>query len=139
MPTEVQRPICGVGVAVMAGDRLLLVRRGRPPGEGLWAVPGGKVEYGESMFATARREVQEETGLEIEVGEVVWAGDSLGPGYPPEWHYCLVDFIGQVTGGELKASDDAAEVGWFTLEEAAQLPLTSTMPALLGELQRRLR
>ena len=139
MPTEVQRPICGVGVAVMSGDRLLLVRRGRPPGEGLWAVPGGKVEYGESMFATARREVQEETGLEIEVGEVVWAGDSLGPGYPPEWHYCLVDFIGQVTGGELKASDDAAEVGWFTLEEAAQLPLTSTMPALLGELQRRLR
>lgn len=90
------------------------------------------------MLATARREVQEETGLEIEVGEVVWAGDSLGPGHPPEWHYCLVDFVGQVTGGELKASDDAAEVGWFTLEEAAQLPLTSTMPALLKELRRRL-
>jgi ADP-ribose pyrophosphatase YjhB (NUDIX family) len=126
-------------VAVVEAHRLLLVRRARPPGEGLWAVPGGKVEYGESMIDAARREVREETGLEVEIGEVVWAGDSLGPGHPPQWHYCLVDFMGRVTGGELRASDDAALVGWFTLEEAAQLPLTSTMPALLSELQPRLR
>ncbi len=135
MPTDPPQPLCGVGVAVVEGGKVLLVQRGRSPGAGLWAVPGGKVELGETMRQTARREVREETGLEVEIGEVIWAGDSIGPGDPPEWHFCLVDFIGRVVGGDLAASDDAADAGWFTLDEAERLPLTSTMPSLLEDLR----
>jgi len=129
-----QRPICGVGVVVVDNARILLVQRGRPPGEGLWAVPGGKVLFGEPMRGAARREAREETGLDLEIGSVVWAGDSIGPGYPPEWHFCLVDFRGRVIGGELMAGDDARRVRWVALSEVRSLPLTPTMPSLLAAL-----
>lgn len=87
------------------------------------------------MPDAVRREIKEETGLEINVGEVVWVGESIGPGEPVEWHYWLVDFHAVVTGGEARAGDDAADLGWFTLEEARKLPVTSTMPALLEALE----
>jgi 8-oxo-dGTP diphosphatase len=133
-PAGSERPIPGVGVAVVADRRLLLVRRGRDPGRGLWAVPGGKVEAGEEIRAAARREVAEETGLDVEIEDVVWVGESIGPGHPPAWHYVLIDFIGRVGKGEAVASDDADEVGWFTDGEARGLPLTPTMPGLLDKL-----
>ena len=103
----------------------------------MWAVPGGKVELGETLREAARREVREETGVEVEVGDVVWAGDSIGPGDPPAWHYTLVDFVGTATAGEPVAGDDASEVGWFHLEAARRLPLTATMPQLLDALEAR--
>jgi 8-oxo-dGTP diphosphatase len=134
MPTEDRRPVCGVGVVVIDTGRILLVQRGRPPGEGLWAVPGGKVKLGESMRETARREALEETGLDLEIGAVVWAGDSIGPGEPPEWHFCLTDFLGAVVGGELRAGDDAVAVRWVPLTEVRSLPLTPTMHSLLEAL-----
>lgn len=124
----------GVGVAVLDGDRILLIRRRRDPGRGLWAVPGGKVHLGETLTDAARREVREETGLDVEIGPVVWVGESIGPGDPPEWHYALIDFRGTVVGGAIAAGDDAAEVGWFTTDEARRLALTATMPALLDVL-----
>jgi ADP-ribose pyrophosphatase YjhB (NUDIX family) len=122
---------------ILNGERLLLVRRGRPPEPGHWAVPGGKVRLGERMTAAVRREVREETGLSVEVGAVLWAGESIGPGVPPEWHYCLVDFEARLLGGEASPADDALEVGWFTLEEARALDLTATMPQLLDILEAR--
>lgn len=123
--------MCGVGVAIINEGRLLLVQRMNPPNKGMWAVPGGKVALGETMRNAARREVHEETGLEVEIGDVVWAGDAIGPGDPPEWHFCLVDFSGAVVGGHLRAGDDAAAVRWVPLAEVESLPLTPTMPSLL--------
>jgi 8-oxo-dGTP diphosphatase len=120
---------------VVDDGRLLLVRRLNAPREGLWAVPGGKVEFGETLAESARREVKEETGLEVEIGEVIWVGETLGPGDPPAWHYVLVDFMGTVVGGHLEAGDDAAEVAWFSLTDARDLPLTPTMPGLLEALE----
>lgn len=136
--TKIERaPIPGVGVAVLDGSKILLVRRGSEPGLGLWAVPGGKILLGEPVRDAARREVREETGLDVEVGEVVWAGDSIGPGRPPAWHYTIVDFVGTAIGGTLAASDDAAEVRWVGLDQAEHLPLVPTMPSLLDILRAR--
>ena len=125
------RPVVGVGVVVLDDDRLLLVKRGRDPGRGLWAVPGGKVEAGERLVDAARREAREETGLDVEVGDVVWVGEHIGDGH----HLVLIDFAATVVGGELAASDDADEVRWVTLDDAEKMPLTPTMYDLVDTLR----
>ena len=123
------RPVVGVGVVIRDGDRLLLVRRGRPPRAGRWAVPGGKVEWGETLREAAAREAREETGLDVEVGHVAWVGESIGDDH----HFALIDFWATPVGGELSAGDDAAEVRWVTRQEALELPLTPSMVELLTE------
>jgi len=124
-------PVVGVGVVVVDDGKLLLVQRGRDPGKGLWAVPGGKVEFGEPMRDAARREVAEETGLDVEVGDVVWVGEFL----EDDHHIVLIDFHGKVIGGEMSAADDADDVRWVPLDEADQYPLTLTMYDLVDTLR----
>ncbi|MGH8958166.1 MAG: NUDIX hydrolase [Acidimicrobiia bacterium] len=119
-----------MGAVLRSGDRYLLVRRGRPPHEGKWAVPGGKVRLGETMREAVTREVEEETGLAVEVGKPIWVGEAMDSGLPPTWHFILIDFEASLAGGDLRVGDDAAEIGWFTLEEALRLPLTDTMHEL---------
>ncbi|HEU4320861.1 MAG TPA: NUDIX hydrolase [Acidimicrobiia bacterium] len=132
MTTESDRPLVGVGVVVVRDGELLLVQRGKDPGKGLWAVPGGKVRPGEAMRNAARREVFEETGLDVEIGDVAWVGEVIEAGY----HIVLIDFEGKVIGGDLQASDDAADARWVDLALATDLPLTSTMYDLIGTLRR---
>lgn len=111
---------------------ILLVQRSKDPGRGLWAVPGGKVERGESLRVAARREVAEETGLIVDVGEVIWVGEVIDP----DFHIVLIDFAGSVVGGELAPADDAADARWVPLDEASSYPLTPTMYDLVGTLRR---
>jgi acetyl-CoA carboxylase carboxyl transferase subunit beta len=129
---QVQGPVAGVGVVVVdTGGRLLIVQRGEGAGKGLWAVPGGKVRWGETWREAAKREAREETGLEVEVGSVAWVGEAVGPGNPPTWHFALVDFWAEVIGGDLQAGDDAADVRWVSPHQIHQYPLVSTMSSLL--------
>ncbi len=125
-------PIAGAGVVIVDDrNRLLLIQRGQGAGAGLWAVPGGKVRWGETWREAAVREAREETGLEVRTGTVAWAGEAIGPGDPPAWHFALVDFWAEVVGGELRAGDDAADVRWVPIEQVPTYPLVSTMFSLL--------
>ncbi len=96
--------------AVVRDDRgrVLLVRRGHEPDAGRWAIPAGRAEPGESLPQTAAREVLEETGYVVEIGDAIWRVDLHGPGH----HFDVTDFIATVVGGGLRAGDDAAEVRW---------------------------
>jgi ADP-ribose pyrophosphatase len=131
MTTGNEIPVVGVGVALVEDGKILLVKRGRDPGRGLWAVPGGKVRHGEPMRDAARREVREETGLDVEVGEAVWVGEYI----EGDHHIVLIDFAGRLLGGDLAAADDADDVRWVTLEEASDYPLTLTMYELMDTLR----
>jgi len=123
--------VVGVGVAVVDEGRILLVKRGNEPNRGLWAVPGGKVRRGERLVDTARREALEETGLDVQVGEVVWVGEHIDDTH----HIVLVDFAARVVGGRLQPGDDAVEASWVALDEAEALDLTPTMYELLDTLR----
>ncbi|GAA3442117.1 hypothetical protein Pve01_61870 [Planomonospora venezuelensis] len=107
---------------------MLLVRRGRPPGAGLWSVPGGRVEPGESDAEAVAREVLEETGLTVAVGSLAGVVDRPGPGGAV---YEIRDYLAEVTGGALAAGDDAADARWFDPGELPRLPLS---PGLLDAL-----
>ncbi|MFV1960794.1 MAG: NUDIX hydrolase [Acidimicrobiia bacterium] len=125
-------PLVGVGVVLVENGRLLLIKRGNEPGKGLWAVPGGKVRIGETLKAAAQREAAEETGLNVDVGDVAWVGEHLTDTH----HIVLIDFYAKATGGELAASDDAEEVEWVPLDAVDSYPLTPTMVDLIETLRR---
>jgi len=120
------RPVVGVGVVVWHGERVLLVRRGKPPRAGHWSLPGGAQELGETVAAAARREVLEETGLVVETGEVLAAVDMIErEAGRVRYHYTLIDFSAEAAGPELRPGGDAADARWFTPEEVAALGLWS--------------
>ncbi len=108
-----------------------MIKRGNEPGKGLWAVPGGKLRIGETLKAGARREASEETGLDVDVGEVAWVGEHI----TDTRHIVLIDFYATATGGSLAASDDAAEAEWVELDMVDSYPLTPTMHDLIKELR----
>lgn len=128
-------PTVGVGAVVFdERDRLLMVERARGAHRGKWSVPGGKVRLGESLRSAVAREVQEETGLEVAVGEVVWVGETIGPGDPPEWHFVLIDFRADVIAGEARPGDDAGAVAWVPRAEIGSRPVTPKLLELLETL-----
>ncbi|MFB3049880.1 MAG: NUDIX hydrolase [Acidimicrobiia bacterium] len=131
---EETHPIPSVGAVMIDDGRILVVHRGRGAYAGLWAVPGGRQRRGETMQEAVRREVREETGLVVEVGDPVWIGDIIDPADPPSYHYTVVDFTAFAIGGELEAGDDASDARWVDLDEVRGLPLTPTMFELLTEL-----
>src|ERR1700733_11014875 len=98
------RPILGVGALILRGDSILLVERGKEPLKGYWSLPGGVVEVGETLEEAIRREVREETHLEIEIAQVLEIFERImrdGEGLP-EYHYVLIDYLCYANAGEAK-------------------------------------
>ncbi len=130
-----RRPAVGVSTLIWHEDRVLLVRRGRPPYAGQWSPPGGRVEYGETLAVAAAREVLEETGIVATILGPIDAFDILLPDGAPASevgvHFVLVVMAGRFLFGVATAGDDAAEVAWMTREEALRLPLTPQARMLL--------
>ena len=126
-------PTVAVSLAAMhpVSGKFLLVRRARPPAEGLWAFPGGRVEFGETLAEAALREMHEETGLHA---RDVWFFRHLELiGGEPEHHFLLAVHAA-VAEGEPVAGDDAAEARWVTLAEMEEMTLTGSVLAFAREI-----
>ena len=108
------------------GCRVLLVKRAASPAKGLWSIPGGKLRRGETLAEAVERELHEETGLKVRARELVAVYERLPRPDEGECgrHFVVLDFLCQACRGTPRAGDDAAEVGWFEIDELDGLPLT---------------
>lgn len=120
-------PRVGVGAIVLHAGRVLLVKRGQAPALGVWSVPGGLVELGETTADAARREVEEECGLKVRIAGLVGVLDRItrDAGGRVRYHYVLVDHLAVPESNDrVTAGSDAAEVRWVAIDEVEQLPIT---------------
>ena len=119
------KPVVGVGIVILrpgeTGQEVLLIRRGQPPREGEWSIPGGRQELGETVRETAIREALEETGLRISTPRLIDVVDAFGRHQDGRLRtqWTLVDFMAAWSGGEAVAGGDAAAVQWVPLADLA--------------------
>lgn len=102
-----------VDALILDGEKIVLIRRGTEPFKGKWALPGGFVDEGETTEECCVREVREETGLDVVVGELV--GVFSNPGRDPERGTIAVAYLCRALGGEIQGGDDAEKAEWFSL------------------------
>ena len=131
-----ENPIVGIGAVIVKGNKVLLIKRAGDPGRGLWSIPGGLVELGEKIKDAVRREVKEETGLDVRVGEIadvteIITRDEEGK---VKYHFVIVDFFAEVLRGELKPSSDALEAKWVEFKDLRKYRLTETVERLFKKL-----
>ena len=121
-----ETPLVGVSGVVVAGDKVLLVKRGRPPAMGLWSVPGGRLKLGEELKAGCAREIWEETGIRAEVGPLVEVLDRISTDSEGrvEYHYVLVDFACRAEETPPVPGDDAGDAAWVPVGELGDRRLT---------------
>ena len=126
-------PRVAVGAVVFNDGCVLLVRRGQPPAEDLWAIPGGSLEIGETLQEAAEREIYEETGIRIRAAEPIHTFDVIERDETGSvrFHYVIVDLSADYVSGELTAGDDAVDARWVSAHEIKGLAVSSTTLQLL--------
>ena len=144
-PDGHKAPLPGIGVVVFGpDDRILMIRRGKPPRKGQWAIPGGHQEWGETVFECAAREVQEETAIVCDVKALIDFVDAIArdENGKVEKHYTLLDVWAEWQSGAPVAGDDAMAAAWKTADEIEALerwPETRRIIALATEKRRLTR
>ncbi|MDQ6759734.1 MAG: NUDIX hydrolase [Acidobacteriota bacterium] len=130
-----KRPLVGVGALVFADadQGILLIERGKEPLKGFWSLPGGLLEVGEKLTDAVRREVQEETGLEVEPMSLFEIFERIMPDAEgrPEYHYVLMDYLCRVVGGQLQAASDVSRVAWVPQRNLKDYRLTEGTQAVI--------
>ena len=129
-------PVRAVSAAIFHDGRFLLVRRGRAPGKGLYAFPGGRVERGETLDEAVRREVAEETGAQIGGIRLLADLTIVAEDDPGRIAYVLSVHAAEFAGGPIVAGDDADAAAWFTVDEMAGLPLAGSVLEIARRLAR---
>ena len=121
---------------MIENGKILLVKRAFDPGAGKWSVPGGLVELGEKLSEACAREAEEETGLRVQVLELINVFDMIEKedSGKIKYHYVLVEFLVKPVSGELKPNAEVAELRWFTREETKTLEMTRTARRAMDEL-----
>jgi len=126
-------PMVAVGAVVKKGSSIVLVKRTHEPGKGFWSIPGGLVELGEPVKDAVKREVREETGLEVEIDKLIDVIDNIvyDRSRRLKFHYVLVDFLVHPVGGRLR---DSSKTRWLKAGELSKYRLTKTATKLLHQI-----
>jgi ADP-ribose pyrophosphatase len=126
-------PKVGVGAVVIRDGRVLLIRRGIAPSQGLWAIPGGSLELGETLQEGAERELLEETGIRARAGDPIYAFDFFERDADGKvrFHFVIVDMKADYISGEPKGADDALEARWLNPDNIHELPVAQNTLKLL--------
>ena len=121
-----------MGAVIRRGDEVLLVRRARGTAVGQWSIPGGRVEFGESLKAAVAREVEEETGLEVRVGRFLGWAERMGDD-PAPYHYVILDFAAEAVDPTAppRPGDDADDVAWVPTNSIETYPLVAGLAEFL--------
>jgi len=129
-------PRVAVGAVVKRESKVLLVKRRDAPGQGMWAIPGGSVELGETLRQAAEREIKEETGLTIRARDPVYTFDVIERDESGKiaFHYVIVDLMADYIDGELKPDDDACDARWVSPDELEHLSVSQSTRDLLAKL-----
>jgi 8-oxo-dGTP diphosphatase len=131
-------PQLAVSAAIFRNDNILLVRRARSPAKGFYSLPGGRVEFGETLHAALNREVDEETALKIEiVGLAGWR--EVVPGTSGGGHYLIMSFAARWVSGEVVLNDELDDFKWLAPDAIGDLQLTGGLPEVIQAAQRLLR
>lgn len=127
------RPIVGVGAVVIRDGKILLVKRGVAPSKGLWAIPGGALELGETLQQGAEREILEETGVVIRAREPVYTFDFFerADNGRIRFHFVIVDVAADYISGDVKGADDALDARWLTPADLDRMPVAQNTLKLL--------
>jgi 8-oxo-dGTP diphosphatase len=139
MPHErPSRPVLGAAAVILNDDgKVVLIRRGQAPDAGEWSIPGGGVELGESVAEALRREVREETGLEIAVGEFLEVYERVERDADGvRFHFVVLDYRATVTGGALRAGTDAAEVVFADPDDLDRYALADSVRRVISSATR---
>lgn len=127
-------PLPSCHALIRDGERFLLIQRGRPPFQGFWSLPGGGIELGETVEEALKREVREETGLEIGIRRFLGYADAIDydEAGRVRYHYVILYAEAEVRGGALAAADDAAAARWVTAADIAGMRVTDAVERTLA-------
>jgi ADP-ribose pyrophosphatase YjhB (NUDIX family) len=134
-PLQPQHPQLAVSAAIFRDGKILLVRRARSPAKGFYSLPGGRVEFGETLHAALHREVDEETALKIEIVDLAgWR--EVVPGTGGGGHYLIMSFAARWSSGEPVLNEELDDFRWLEPDAIGDLKLTGGLPEVVQAARR---